>query len=283
MKLLSFLVALAVAQASATDVWYPDSEAKSANGHYLATGKSPANVEKAPKPFQKNFTFALQDLEQKKVLWSFNTGNEDEPGGSLFVSDNGWVIRLGGWQTLWLIRPSGEQIRLGNALKQIPEYEIRSYCKETTAGTFWSQFSWMRFSQVGERSIFYIRTYWGRYLIVDLKVGKLVTDKEIVDKIEPTILDESRAILSVKDDELLIPCPSCGGKHPDAGISRALLVLEMHKITGRERIITALRKAKGQRDDDPLEYIDWLKNPKKSEAVTPRKLGNSDVILPLPE
>lgn len=283
MKLLSFLVALAVAQASATDVWYPDSEAKSANGHYLATGKSPANVEKAQKPFQKNFTFALQDLEQKKVLWSFNTGNEDEPGGSLFVSDNGWVIRLGGWQTLWLIRPSGEQIRLGNALKQIPENEIRSYCKETTAGTFWSQFSWMRFSQVGERSIFYIRTYWGRYLIVDLKAGKLVTDKEIVDKIETTILDESRAILSVKDDELLTPCPSCGGKHPDANISRALLVLEMHKIAGRERLNTALRKVTGQHDDGPLEYIDRLKNPQKSEPTTPRAPASPDVILPLPE
>lgn len=283
MKLISVLVALAVAQASATDVWYPDSEAKSANGHYLATGKSPANVEKAPKPFQKNFTFALQDLEQKKVLWSFNTGNEGEPGGSLFVSDNGWVIRLGGWQTLWLIRPSGEQIKLGNALDQIPKNEIRSYCNETTAGTFWSQFSWMRFSQVGAKSIFYIRTYWGRYLIVDLKAGKLVTDKEIADKIETTILEESRAILSVKDDDLLITCHSCGGKHPDANISRALLVVEMHKIAGRERIITALRKTTGQHDDGPLEYIDRLQNPKKNEPATPHEPGSSDVILPLPE
>lgn len=283
MKLISFLAALAFSQASATDVWYPDSEAKSANGHYLATGKSLANVEKAPKPFQKNFTFALQDLEQKKVLWSFNTGDEGEPGGSLFVSDNGWVIRLGGWQTLGLIRPSGEQIRLGNALKQIPENEIRSYCNETTAGTFWSQFSWMRFSQVGEKSVFYIRTYWGRYLIVDLKAGKLVTDKQIVDKIETTILNESRAILSVKNDELLVPCPSCGGKHPDADISRALLVLEMHKVAGRERIITALRKATGQYNDGPLGYIDRLKKPDKSQPTTLPKPGSSDVILPLPE
>lgn len=282
MKLISILAALAVAQASATDVWYPDSEAKSANGNYLATGKSPANVEKAPKPFQKNFTFALKDLEQKKVLWSFNTGDEGEPGGSLFVSDNGWVIRLGGWQNLWLIRPTGEQIRLGNVLQQIPKNEIRSYCNETTAGTFWSRFSWMRFSQVGEKSIFYIRTYWGRYLIVDLKIGELITDKEIADKIETTILNESRGILSVKDDGLLIPCPTCDGKHPDEDISRALLVLEMHKIAGRERIITALRKT-DQCDAGPLESIDRLQNPKESAPATPRKPGSSDVILPLPE
>jgi hypothetical protein len=283
MKLISFLAALAVAQASATDVRHPDSEAKSANGNYLATGKSPENVEKAPKPFQKNFTFALQDLKHKKILWSFDTGDKGEPGGSLFVSNNGLVIRLGGWQTLSLIRPSGEQIKLGNALDQIPKNEIRSYCNETTAGTFWSQYSWMRFSQVGEKSTFYIRTYWGRYLIVDLKAGKLVTDMQIVDKIETTILNESRAILSIKDDELLVPCPSCGGKHPDADISRALLVLEMHKIAGRERLITALRKATGQHNDGPLEYIDRLKKPNKNDPATPFKPGNSNVILPLPE
>lgn len=52
MRVPGFLLWMASAgSVLATDVWYGDAEAKSANGRYLATAKSPENRRWHPRPF----------------------------------------------------------------------------------------------------------------------------------------------------------------------------------------------------------------------------------------
>lgn len=258
--LILVLVMLAI-RALATDVWYGDAAATSQNGRFVIIGKSPENIKKHPEPFQQNFTFELRDTKAKKTLWSFKTGEDDEPGGSLYVSNEGLVVRLGVWETLWLIRPSGERVKLGNVFEHLPKSEVEAFCDQTTAGTFWAQFSWREFVTVDEKDYFYIRTYWGRYIVIDLDKGQITKSKALAQKLETKLVKKAGEILSLERKELWSHCESCEGNHPSRVVARSLMVLELHKVPKRDRIVEEFRSVKDNHMHNVVEHIERLRKP----------------------
>lgn len=245
----------------ATDVWYDDAEGKSLNERYVATSKSPENRKKNPGAFQSNFSFELYDTKLKKTLWNFKSGEDDEPGGMLYVSDQGEVIRLGGWQTLWLIRKSGEKIKFGNVFDYLPKGEVNKFCYDTTAGIFWQQFSKQGFERINDKDYFYIRTYWGRYIVIDISAGSISKSREVQMGLESKLLKESKSILTLHKKDLWLDCKSCGGKHPSSDVADSLMILELHKIPKRERIIDLFRSVKNNHMFDVVDYIDRMRKP----------------------
>lgn len=246
--------------AVATPVWYSDTEAVSANGRYVTTSKSPENRKRHPEPFQSNFTIELRDTATNSRLWRFKTGKDSEPGGALYVADDGTVIRIGVHDTLWLIRPTGVQIKLGNAFSLLPEDETDAYCDHTTAGVFWTQYSWRTFITIDGREYFFLRTFWGRYLVIDLEKEELCNQVSVARKIESRLLKSARNILTADSESYWTPCKSCGGRHPASSIARDLLVLELHKIKGRERIIRAYRCGNDDSQFGILDHVERIRN-----------------------
>lgn len=221
----------------ATDRWYSDAETRSANGRFVATSRSPENRKSTPGPFQTDFTFTLRDTIAKKVLWRFEQPSS-EPGGALFVSDSGDVARLGVYSSLWLFRRTGERIMLGNVLEIVGKPEVERYCDDTTAGVFWSQFSWDGFHRTATgKDYFYVRTYWGRRIVVDVARGRITNEKSVHGEIERTVLAQAIRSLQIPETQLWEKCSSCGGMHFNEQLKRSVFVLEQHKIRGRERLI----------------------------------------------
>jgi hypothetical protein len=255
--LLAFV--LLAPETLATDVWYRDTDAISPNGRFVATGKSPENRKKHPRPFQRNFAFKLRDTEANRTLWEFATGEEGEPGGSLYVSDKGLVVRLGAFENLWLIRPEGEQIALGNVFDHLPKSEVDAFCDRTTAGTFWSQLSSSDFVAIDGRDYFYIRTYWGRYIVIDLEKATISNAKSLERKLETQLVRKAHGILSLERNDLWSTCESCGGRHPSTEVARFLMILELHRISGRDRIIEAFGSVEDNHMHDVVEHIGRLR------------------------
>jgi hypothetical protein len=245
------IVLALVAPVLGTNRWFADTETRSSNGRFHATAKSPDNRKRNPPPFQGDFVFTLRDTVAKRTLWQFKQPDH-EAGGTLYVSDSGDVIRRGVVDTLWLIRPTDEQIKLGNAQEEIPRREVDHYCQWSTAGLFWSQFSWIGFHPVDGQEFFYIRTYWGRTIAVDLARGRFTSAKSVRESIEAAVLARANVALQTPADQLWTKCESCGGKHLNPELKRSVLVLEQHKAVGRERILKALEGV----EDHHIDKID---------------------------
>ncbi|MCP5536444.1 MAG: hypothetical protein H7A51_09455 [Akkermansiaceae bacterium] len=212
-----------------------------------------------PESAHYSCTFELRDTLTQKRLWQFKTGDDDEPGGIALRVGPGRGHQDGVYETIWLIRKSGEQIKLGQVFDYLPKAEVTAYCDDTTAGTFWSQFSWREFIKLDGREYFFIRTYWGRYILVDLANGRINNKKKISATIESSILKRSRGAIELENKKLWADCKSCGGKHPDSQAARSLLVLELHQIRGREYLISEFGKLEDHSMHDVNEHVERLR------------------------
>jgi hypothetical protein len=257
MKRLLFLLVLAQT-ALATDVWFGDVEATSPDRRYRATAKSPENRKKEPGPFQNNFTFSLSDTHSQKRLWRYGGGADSEPAGSLFVSNSGRVISLGGYDRLTFFRPSGERIVLPGVFEILPKREVEKFCDTTTAGTFWSQFSWNGFFRSDGREYFFIRTYWGRYILVDLERERISTERRVEHEIEETVLSEARQIRSLPAKKYRTYCAHCRSMEVNPTIQKGAFVLVRHHEKDLDVFLRLIFSANDHIFPDAKEYLPRL-------------------------
>lgn len=176
----------------ATDRFFADLSAKSADGHWRVEAKSPDNRSGDPwsKPFQENFAYVLR--HDGRLLWSRKQGSGwpagyHEPSPiKLSVSNSGRVVITTGWNTLMVVGSDGGPLveidpahgRFGGVSPEnelFPEKERNTNVSRTTAGHFWRSGSIDFFHEDAEGPVYVLRTYWGRWIVLDLKTGKAVT------------------------------------------------------------------------------------------------------------
>jgi hypothetical protein len=257
MKLLLIFILLAQT-ARATDRSYKDIKASSPDGHFLAKAESPENRKSKSAPFQSNFTFSLTDLHTQKLLWRYRGGEDSEPAGALFVSNSGRVISLGGYDQLTLFRPSGERIQLPGIFDLLPKRDVKRYCDATTAGTFWQQFSWKGFLNVAGREYFYIRTYWGRYILVDLERERIATDRSVRDTIEAHVLAEARKIKLLPAKKYRTYCAECDSMEVNPAIQKAIFVLVQYQEGGIDAFMRLIFSSNDNISPDAKDYLPRL-------------------------
>lgn len=222
------ILMLLAPRAHAPDRWYGDVRASSLDGRFLATAASPENRKRNPAPFQHDFPFSLTDTRAHKLLWRYRGGEDSEPAGELFVSNSGRVISLSGHDGLTLFRSSGVRIVLPGVFELLPKREVQRFCDETTAGTFWQQFSWTGFTQVAGKEYFYIRTYWGHYILVDLEHERISADRSARHAIEAQVLAEARKIKSLPAKKYRTYCAHCESMEVNPAIQKGVFVLLHH-------------------------------------------------------
>lgn len=143
--------------------------------------------------YSKRPVFSLEEAHTGRVLWTRKGDWRRDITNSLFVSGEGWsILHLGrNDPRLHVITPEGREVLIvgiGHALCSPPErprhwdgpWEVWAdeHVSVTTAGTFWTIDSRIRFAQVGSKSFFICRTCWGRYLVLDLAAARVVSEEE---------------------------------------------------------------------------------------------------------
>ena len=255
---LLLILVISTPDALATDVWFGDTEASSANGRFLAKAESPENRKQRPHAFQRNFTYSLTDTQTHRVLWRYKSGKDAEPAGPLFVSDGGEVVSLGGFNGLTLFHPSGERVVLPGVFELLREAEVKKFCEETTAGTFWEQFSWNGFTRVDGKDYFYIRTYWGRYIMIDLQKGGISTSSTVQRVIEDQILKESQKIRTLPPEKYRTYCDYCKAMEVNPAIQKGIFVLVLHHEKDVDRFLKLIFSADDAIMPDAKDYLPRL-------------------------
>ncbi|MCC6360473.1 MAG: hypothetical protein IT450_17170 [Phycisphaerales bacterium] len=175
----ALIVALGVfaCSAQATDRYYDDQTVLSPNRKLRLEAKSPDNVKRPDgrrTPFAKNFTYRLFDNESGREIWSHRQGKDQGSPCAVFINDDGHVVIQGAWDDVQCLDPkSGKLIATTSMLKQLRNAERKKYVKETTAGPFWQHCSTWRFATLEGKPHFYIRSWWGRRLVIDLGSGRV--------------------------------------------------------------------------------------------------------------
>jgi len=156
------LLTLSVATARATDVYYHDKEATSESGRYLLQAKSPHNAAgKWTRPFARNFTYTLTDLNSLDVIWTRKQGKDEGSCVSLFLANDGWAVIRTGADKLICVDPAGKDTGIVDILDDAFSKEDRAnYVQWTTAGNRWSSLSRWYFARQGRRRLFVVRPWW---------------------------------------------------------------------------------------------------------------------------
>lgn len=176
----------------ATDRFYDDLSAKSADSHWAIEAKSPDNRtgDRWSVPFQKNFVYTLRHDE--KPAWTRKQGDGWASGYSepapieLAVSNAGRVVVTSAWNSLMVMDDAGRLMgevdpakgRFGGVSPEdelFSEKEREENVSRTTAGKFWRRGSIGFFHDDASGSVYVLRTYWGRWIVLDLKTGKALT------------------------------------------------------------------------------------------------------------
>jgi hypothetical protein len=186
------------AGAEATDSFFEDIVVASPNGQYEARAESPDNKSKeGHKAFQASFTYTFRDKKSGKTLWTRKQAMKTEPDRDepskkytypeeaspvdIYVSDAGWTVILTAWNELIVVDIKGkDRCRIRLLEDALTKEENVKYVHETTAGPIWAQASLWYFLNMGDRSLFVIRPWWGRSTVIDLRRGKIAEQsKEI--------------------------------------------------------------------------------------------------------
>lgn len=185
------LMALA-GPACATDCYYRDSYAVSANGRFRIDAKSPDNAGPRPEPFAESFVYTLTDTTTGKTVWQRKQPMTREKGSpnatasepspmEVFVHDTGVVAARTAWgSVVFLDAASGKKRGEADVLRAFPPDEIDKFVVDTSAGPMWSQESDWFFLTIpasgGQppRIYFVVRPYWNHRLIIDASTGKHV-------------------------------------------------------------------------------------------------------------
>ena len=189
------VVAVSVAaSARATDRYYSDSFAISANGKYRIDAKSPDNANKN-RAFASNFTYTLTEVATKTVIWERKQPMRRSKGepwalpaeGSpmqVFVSDDGHIAAYLAQEQVLIVDPRGADVGIAEILDAFPKEQQQTFVSMSTAGPIWAHDSeWYFMSATvdaggkaasGGRPYFVIRPYWCHRLVIDVTTGKHV-------------------------------------------------------------------------------------------------------------
>lgn len=188
---ITAVVLLVVTQAaSATERYYRDSVVQSPNGRYSLSATSPENADPSrPRPFARDFTYTLTDVQTKKVLWTRKQPAQRQKGslqayaseGSpmrTFVNDDGTVALYVSGEDLVLLRAGdGRLISTTNILDAFGT-ETNAFVSTSSIGPLWTQRSTWYFLSIpadknGDREdYFVIRPFWWSRVVVNCRTGE---------------------------------------------------------------------------------------------------------------
>lgn len=171
----------------ATDRYYADREATSANSRLIVEAKSPDNATGRFKPWQASFEYVCRDAKSGMVLWTrrqkmglpdrrlgLRLPEETSPIG-LFVDDSAWTVILHADYRLTAVDPVGADRWTFEVLEDgLTDTERTEHVHVTTAGPLWTGLSEWYFLEGGGEPKFVIRPWWGRRIVIDLASGKLI-------------------------------------------------------------------------------------------------------------
>lgn len=133
--------------------------------------------------FQRAFCFTLYEGDSAQVVWTLEQAAVSATSPSAaHVSDRGWVVV----QThdhlrseVVAISPSGKRgMTLDVAAALVTDPISRRHVHETTAGPSWSGQSHAWFATLSGREHFWLRTWWGDRVLLDLEGGSRVAASE---------------------------------------------------------------------------------------------------------
>lgn len=175
-----------------TQIDYPDIHVASPSKRFRLSIVSPDNSDRPRSVedasisrkiwggYQSDFTFSLCDQNGTNI-WS---SDEDIYPHEAWVSDHGWsVVRTHHVFHAGLIvySPIGERVLDIDLLDEVFDDSDRDRVHDTSAGPFWATASVGYFLCVDSRSLWCIRTWWGRRIVIDLELGKVITTPAVDD------------------------------------------------------------------------------------------------------
>lgn len=208
---LGFSLAMVVGQLRATDVYFRDLTATSANGRFRVEAKSPDNADGPWKrSFQSRFEYRLLETGKPGEVWSrrqpvsaVGRYSSEGPPVAIYVSDDGWVVLRteytfrGGTCELIVVDTAGQdRLRLNIFGTLFPQGGgTLDIIQVSTAGIFWGQHvCHPYFVALQGTNHFCFTTWWGPRLLLNLPAGRVVT---VSPEIEPELVAaESSFVLS---------------------------------------------------------------------------------------
>ncbi len=138
---------------------------------------------------QANFTY--RSFQSDRLVWEWKPGNGkqapqflDDYPHEAWISNDGWVVvRTHEWfhAGLLVLSPRGEVVLrkihrslLDDGESGFLDSEPEKFMGDSSAGPFWSRSSIAYFSELRGRLCWTIRTWWGRRVVIDLLVGKIL-------------------------------------------------------------------------------------------------------------
>lgn len=195
--------------AFATDRYFSDITEYSPSTRYRVEALSLDNLpdsDRGIRAFQANFVYTCTDTETGRELWN----REQEMGEpiaigdrllsfpvepspvTMIVTDDAWTaIRTSGDAVLF-VTPSGAEHGPVEILDEgISKEDREKYVQWTTAGEKWSGMSLWYFLRVGEKRLFVVRTWWGRHIVADAQLGRILpsTPRDIAEAIQKHEID----------------------------------------------------------------------------------------------
>ncbi len=199
------LMALA-APTRATDRWFLDSSAVSANGRFRIDAKSPENAGPSPMAFASRFVYTLTDTITGKTIWQRKqpmtrgkgspTAEPDEPSPvQVFVHDTGLVVARTAWDSVIILDAANGRKRAEvDVLGKFPADEYGKFVTDSSVGPIWSHESDWFFvtipasGQQPSRIYFVVRPYWNHRLVIDASSGEQVELGDYCDARRPSDL-----------------------------------------------------------------------------------------------
>ena len=230
--LLAILLCGTASLHAAILISYPDIEARSPNGRYLAEAKSPDNKNNNFGSFQSNFTVTLTDTETNKPVWSWKQGKDDGISPmELIPGDNGQLAMVFAWSGYVFFDSSGVEQGAFDVGKLIPDDELKKFTAYKFKETEWKQYSQQRFFTRDGAMYFYLRLYWGRTIIIDVAKEKLETDGKIAEEVEKHVVEQTRRFITEFNGEYYEKCGShCVNNHPRKDLAAAVFIVKKHNL-----------------------------------------------------
>ncbi|PQO33110.1 hypothetical protein [Blastopirellula marina] len=172
-----------------TFIPFPDLAVPSASGRFRVEIRGQGNGHHDIFRDQSGFRYQLFDAREERLLWTWKPDDSqplaDYPHEA-WVDDRGWVVvRLHNWMQggLLVLSPAGDWQFLqviqsfGQGEPGFLEEEPDAHIGWTSAGPDWYDSS-LAFFLPGE-SLWIMRTWWGRRLVIDLPSGTLLEEPSV--------------------------------------------------------------------------------------------------------
>jgi hypothetical protein len=186
MKLKNWFATLTVSicaiwsSAHATDRNYSDIATTSPSKQYRIEAKSPDNANKEKrKAFQRSFVYTATDSTTNQVLWT-RMQAEGSPV-HIYVSDEGWTVIRTAYDELFAVDFEGHSYATVDIMDDgLTAEERAKYVQYSTAGPMWAGHSHWYFLELGDQTLFVVRPWWGRRIIVDIQAGEIIDETKVI-------------------------------------------------------------------------------------------------------